>query len=76
MKKVFMNVALVAAIAAGYMITSSNKSEMIVSELTQANVEALAQSVDFGPWCANTKNQPCVLPDITVVGEKLEEPYQ
>lgn len=43
MKKFLMSVALVAAVAAGYMITGSNESEVNVSDLTQSNVEALAE---------------------------------
>lgn len=42
MKKLLMKVALVAAVAAGYMVTGSNESEMYMSDLTSANVEALA----------------------------------
>ena len=59
MKKFFMSVALVAAIAAGYMMTSSNESEVNVNDLTQANVEALAQSIDIGVICANVDSGLC-----------------
>ena len=54
MKKVIMSVALISAIsiAAGYSMIGSEKSDVNVSELTQANVEALAQSAEFGPFCA------------------------
>ena len=54
-----MSVALVAAFAAGYMMTSSNESEVNVNDLTQANVEALADDlnyidcVDFGWHCTD-----------------------
>jgi len=52
MKKLLMSVALVTAVAAGYMMTGSNESEMKLNELALANVEALAQHVDIGPICA------------------------
>ena len=42
MKKLLMSVALVAAVAAGYMMTGSNESELNMSDLASANVEALA----------------------------------
>ena len=54
MKKLLMSVALVAAVAAGYMMTGSNESELNMSDLASANVEALAQHVDIGPICAET----------------------
>lgn len=43
-----------AAVAVGYLTTSSNESEVNVSDLTSANVEALAQIVIIGPICAET----------------------
>ena len=46
MKKLLMSVILVAAVAAGYMMTGSNESEVNVSDLAKANVEALAQHVE------------------------------
>ena len=42
MKKLLMIVALVAAVAAGYMVTGSNESELNMSDLAFANVVALA----------------------------------
>ena len=44
MKKVMMSVALISAIAiaAGYSMIGSEKSEMNMSDLTQVNVEAWA----------------------------------
>lgn len=54
MKKFLMSVALMAAVAVGYLTTSSNESEVNVSDLTSANVEALAQIVIIGPICAET----------------------
>ena len=42
MKKFLMSVALMAAVAAGYLMTGSNESEMNVSDLTKANIEAVA----------------------------------
>ncbi|MBO7418851.1 MAG: hypothetical protein J6U14_07960 [Bacteroidaceae bacterium] len=44
MKRFLMSVALVAAVAAGYMMAGSDKSEVNMSGLTQANVEALAEN--------------------------------
>jgi len=78
MKKVLMSVALVSAIAiaAGYSMIGSEKSDVNMSDLTQANVEALAQIIEIGPFCVNTSLQFCVLPDVIVIGDKLEEPYQ
>ena len=52
MKKLLMSVAFVAAVAAGYTMTGSNESELNMSDLAKANVEALAQHVDIGPICA------------------------
>ena len=49
-----MSVALMAAVTVGYLTTSSNESEVNVSDLTSANVEALAQIVIIGPICAET----------------------
>ena len=43
-----------AAVTVGYLTTSSNESEVNVSDLTSANVEALAQIVIIGPICAET----------------------
>ena len=54
MKKFLMSVALMAAVAIGYLITGSNESEMNMSDLTSVNVEALAQIVIIGPICAET----------------------
>ena len=68
MKKFLMSVALVAAVSAGYMMTGSNESEVNVNELAQANVEALAQSVDFGPFCAGIVSNSCNFPDVPAVG--------
>lgn len=45
MKKFLMSVALMAAVAIGYLITGSNESEMNMSDLTSVNVEALAQII-------------------------------
>ena len=47
MKKVLMSVAIVSAIAiaAGYSMIGSEKSDVNMSDLTQANVEALAQAL-------------------------------
>ena len=61
MKKVLMSVALVSAIAitAGYSMIVSEKSDVNMSELTQANVEALAQSVGVGYPCAHVSNTSC-----------------
>ena len=73
-----MSVALISAIAiaAGYSMIGSNMSEVNMSDLTSANVEAMAQIIEIGPFCVNTSAQYCVLPDIVVIGDKLEEPYQ
>ena len=46
MKKLLMSVALVAAVAAGYMMTGSNESEVNMSDLAKANVEALADGIN------------------------------
>ncbi|MBO7418912.1 MAG: hypothetical protein J6U14_08275 [Bacteroidaceae bacterium] len=51
MKRVIMSVALVAAIAAGYMMTGSNESKVNMSELAQANVEALGQALPPSCTC-------------------------
>ena len=61
MRKVIMSVALVSAIAiaAGYSMIGSEKSDVNMSELTQANVEALAQSVGVGYPCAHISNDSC-----------------
>lgn len=48
MKMLLMSVALVAAVAAGYMMIGSNESELNMSDLASANVEALA-----GGMCPN-----------------------
>ena len=47
MKKFFMSVALISAIAiaAGYSMIGSDKSDVSVNDLTSANVEALASSM-------------------------------
>ena len=47
MKKVMMSVALFSAIAiaAGYSMIGSDKSDVNVSDLTSANVEALGQAL-------------------------------
>ncbi|MBP3833629.1 MAG: hypothetical protein ILA03_06700 [Bacteroidaceae bacterium] len=54
MKKFLMSVALMAAVAVSYLMTGSDESEVNVSDLTSANVEALAQIVIIGPICAET----------------------
>ena len=59
MKRVIMSVALVAAVAAGYMMTGSDKSEVNMSGLTQANVEVLAQSIGIGYPCAQISKESC-----------------
>ena len=41
-----MNVALMAAVAVSYLMTGSDKSEVNVSDLTSANVEALADGIN------------------------------
>lgn len=56
-----MSVALISAIAiaAGYSMIGSDKSDVSVNDLTQANVEALADDlnyidcVDFGWHCTD-----------------------
>jgi hypothetical protein len=55
MKKVMMNVALILAIAiaAGYSMIGSDKSEMNVADLTSANLEALGQALPPVCSCAN-----------------------
>ena len=74
MKKVLMSVALVSAIAiaAGYSMIGSDKSEENVADLTSANVEALADGlndvdcVGFG-W-------KCQIGWITFESKKTVEP--
>ena len=73
MKKFLMSVALVAAIAAGYSMIGSGKSEMNMNELASANVEALAQSVDFGPFCAAIVSNSCKFPDVPAVGVLIDK---
>ena len=65
MKKVMMSVALMAAVAVGYLMTSSNESEVNVSDLTSANVEALADEINSKPcaelgWDCTDVNPPIV----------------
>jgi len=65
MKKVLMSVALVSAIAiaAGYSMIGSEKSDVNMSELTQANVEALAGS--FCPFgCLDIKDIYCYCDEV------------
>ena len=58
MKKFLMSVALMAAVAVGYLMTSSNESEVGVTDLTSANVEALAGG--FCPFgCLDIKDIYC-----------------
>ena len=74
MKKFLMSVALVSAIAiaAGYSMIGSDKSDVNMSELTQANVEALAQSIEIGPFCAAVTPEDCGFPDVTAHGVFVE----
>ena len=65
MKKVMMSVALMAAVAVSYLMTSSNESEVNVSDLTSANVEALADEINSKPcaelgWDCTDVNPPIV----------------
>ena len=59
MKKVMMSVALMAAVAVGYMMTGSNESEMNVSDLTSANVEALADDINLVVGCKPSQHYVC-----------------
>ncbi|MBO7418854.1 MAG: hypothetical protein J6U14_07975 [Bacteroidaceae bacterium] len=61
MKKVLMSVALLAAVAAGYMMTGSNESEVNMSELAQANVEALADGVNTLVGCNPYERAICIV---------------
>ena len=77
MKKVLMSVALVSAIAiaAGYSMISSDKSEMSMSDLAQANVEALADDINSMPcaelgWDCTDVNPPIVSHRSTVNKEQ------
>ncbi len=65
MKIELMSVALMSAIAvaAGYNMIGSNKSEANVGDLTQANVEALAQSVNANFVCAQITTNICTIVD-------------
>ncbi len=70
-----MSVALVTAVAAGYMMTGSNKSEVNMNELAQANVEALAQSVIIGYPCAEVCHDDCG-PEYDGARGKIQYPNQ
>ena len=78
MKKVMMSVALISAIAiaAGYSMIGSDKSEENVADLTSANVEALAQTIDFGVICADFHDGECgyLFDDLWVEGEPVYDP--
>lgn len=56
-----MSVALVAAIAAGYSLIGSNES-VNMSELTQANVEALADDINAVVGCSPVDDYVCSTP--------------
>ena len=67
MKKVIMSVALFSAIAiaAGYSMIGSEKSDVNMSDLAQANVEALADDINSQPcpepgWDCTDLNPPIV----------------
>ena len=62
MKKLLMSVALVAAVAAGYMMTDSNESEMKLNELAQTNVEALADDINSVVGCSPVAKYVCSTP--------------
>ncbi len=72
MKKVMMSVALVSAIAAGYSMIGSDKSEENVADLTSANVEALAQVIEIGPICASVLPHDCPLPETNYLGHVIK----
>ena len=72
MKKLLMSVALVAAVAAGYTMTGSNESELNMSDLASANVEALADGNREADGCDYKRGALCKLGGI-VWGDKL--PY-
>ena len=58
-----MSVALISAIAAGYTMIGSDKSNVNMSELASANVEALAQSVNANFVCAQITTDICTIVD-------------
>ena len=64
MKKVMMSVALISAIAiaAGYSMIGSDKSEMNVADLTSANVEALADDINSVVGCLPVQEYVCSTP--------------
>ena len=62
MKKLLMSVALVAAVAAGYKMTGSNESEVTVSDLRSANVEALADDINSVVGCTPVAEYVCSTP--------------
>ena len=59
MKKFIMSVALMATVAVGYLTTSSNESEVNVSDLTSANVEALADDINLVVGCKPSVSYVC-----------------
>ena len=61
MKKTLLSVALISAIAAGYSMIGSDKSDVNVADLTSANVEVLAQTIEIGPFCINLHDDTCPL---------------
>ena len=60
-----MSVALVAAVAAGYMMTGSDESEVNMSELVSTNVKVLANSPDPDDYvdCKLSLLKICVTPN-------------
>ena len=56
MKKFFISVALISAIAiaAGYSMIGSDKSDVSVNDLTSANVEAFGQALPKEPDCVDS----------------------
>ena len=75
MKKFLMSVALMSAIAiaAGYSMIGSDKSDMNVSDLASTNVEVLADDINKSSVCL-TGGWGCIYEDLVFLSHKEAEP--
>ena len=62
MKNLLMSVALVAAVEAGDKMSGSDKSEVNMSDLAFANVEALADDINSVVGCTPVAEYVCSSP--------------
>ena len=70
-----MSVALVAAISAGYSMIGSDKSDVSVNDLTKANVEALADDINYVKPCPEM-GWDCTDPELPVVSRRSKNQNQ